>query len=108
MKRLCKTKDFYRLLQDLISSAGATRRLPKEERISKLFQERIMMAVTEVNGCRYCSFFHTRVALQAGMAKSEIQRVLEGDFEDAPQDQLAALYFAQYYAETAGIPNDEA
>lgn len=67
-----------------------------------------MMAVTEVNGCRYCSYFHTQVALRAGMDRSEVKRVLEWDFRDAPQDELAALYFAQYYAESGGAPEDEA
>ena len=108
MKRLYKPGEFSRLLWDLVSSAGATRGLPEKERISKKFQERIMMAVTEVNGCRYCSYFHTRVALGAGMDRSEIRRVLEGDFKDAPQDELAALYFAQYYAESGGSPDEEA
>ena len=108
MKRLYKPREFSRLLGDLMSSAGATRGLKKDERISKPFQERIMMAVTEVNGCRYCSYFHTRVALSAGMDRAEIRRVLEGDFRDAPQEELAALYFAQYYAESGGAPDEEA
>jgi len=108
MKRLYKPREFSRLLGDLMSSAGATRGLKGDERISKPFQERIMMAVTEVNGCRYCSYFHTRVALNAGMDRAEIKRVLEGDFRDAPQEELAALYFAQYYAESAGAPDEEA
>ena len=108
MKRLYKPKKFYRLLGDLMSSAGATRRLAENERISKDFQERIMMAVTEVNGCRYCSYFHSRVALMAGIDKKEIQQTLAGNFQDAPQNQLAALYFAQYYAESGGLPSGEA
>jgi AhpD family alkylhydroperoxidase len=107
MKRLYKPGDFYRLLSDLISSAGATRALPKGQRISSQFAERIMMAVTEVNGCRYCSWFHVRVSLKAGLKKEEIKRVLDGDFREAPQEELAALYFAQHYADSAGKPNPE-
>lgn len=70
--------------------------------------ERIMLAVTEVNGCRYCSYFHTQVSLMSGLNKKEIYRALEGDFEDAPKEELAALYFAQHYAESAGKPNPDA
>lgn len=66
------------------------------------------MAVTEVNGCRYCSYFHTQVSLKSGMKKEEINRILEGDFEGAPQEELAALYFAQHYAESGGKPNPDA
>jgi AhpD family alkylhydroperoxidase len=108
MKRLYKPNDFYRLLSDLMSSAGASNGLPEKDRVSKQFMERIMLAVTEVNGCRYCSYFHTQVSLKAGLKKEEISRMLEGDFKDAPQVELAALYFAQHYAESRGKPNPEA
>lgn len=57
-----------------------------------------MMAVTEVNDCRYCSYFHIQVSLRAGLRKDEIQRVLSGAFEGAPKEELAALYFAQHCA----------
>lgn len=108
MKRLYKPKDFFRLLTDLVSSAGSTRGLSDDEKISNKFMERIMLAVTEVNGCRYCSYFHSRVSLKAGLKKEEITRALDGDFVDAPQEELAALYFAQYYAESEGKPDLEA
>jgi len=108
MKRLYKPKDFYRMLEDLLSSAGASNRLCKKDRISKKFMERIMLAVTEVNGCRYCSYFHAQVSLKAGLNNEEIKRTLDGDFKDAPQEELAALYFAQHYAESAGKPKLEA
>lgn len=108
MKRLVKPKEFRRLLADLMASAGDTRRQPRDQRLSRQFSERIMMAVTKVNGCRYCSYFHTQVSLRAGISKDEIQRILEGDFEGAPQEELAALYFAQHYADSGGRPNSEA
>ena len=108
MKRLYKPKEFKRLLEDLMSSVGDTRKQPKDQRISHKFSERIMMAVTEVNGCRYCSYFHTQVSLRAGLKEEEIHRVLAGDFEGAPQYELTALYFAQHYAESGGKPNLEA
>lgn len=67
-----------------------------------------MMAVTEVNGCRYCSYFHTQEALKAGLDKEEIQKTFSGNFDDAPADELVALYFAQHYAEESGHPKPEA
>ena len=108
MKRLYPPKTFFKLLKDLISSRGATRRLPPNECINRPFIERIMMAVTQVNGCRYCSYFHTKVALKAGMEQKEIDKALLGDFDDAPEEELAALFFAQHYAEKAGEPDEEA
>lgn len=107
MKRFYKPREFKRLLADLMSSVCDTRRWPKDQRISRQFSERIIMAVTEVNGCRYCSYFHTQVSLHAGMKKDEIHRILEGDFVDAPQEELPALNFAQHYADSGGQPNTE-
>jgi AhpD family alkylhydroperoxidase len=71
------------------------------------FSERIMLAVTEVNGCRYCSYFHTQVALKAGLDAQEINDTLAGDFGNAPAEELPALLFAQHYAEQAGQPDPE-
>lgn len=67
-----------------------------------------MMAVTQVNGCRYCSYFPTQVVLKAGMNQKEINKTLAGDFIEAPEEEIAALFFAQHYAEESGEPNKEA
>lgn len=47
--------------------------------ISEGLRERLMLAVTEVNGCRYCSFGHARAALAAGLTQDEVTSLLEGD-----------------------------
>jgi len=61
-----------------------------------------MLAVTRVNGCRYCSWFHTRVAIKEGISKTEIHSLLGGKFEDADEDEMLALIYAQHYADTVG------
>jgi AhpD family alkylhydroperoxidase len=107
MKRMYSPQAFYRLLKDMLTNLKDMRDAGKSKRVSREFSERIMMAVTEVNGCRYCSYFHAQMALKAGMDKNEIDRTLLGDFNCAPQEEIAALYFAQYYAESGGEPNQE-
>ena len=107
MKRLYCPKDFFRFLVDMMSSIGAMRRGKKENLISEEFSERIMLAVTEVNGCRYCSYLHTKVALKAGLADSEVRETLAGNFAQVPEDQLPALLYAQHYAEMGGRPDDD-
>lgn len=107
MKRLYCPKDFFRMLVDMFASVGAMRRGRQQKLISTEFGERIMMAVTEVNGCRYCSYFHSQVALKAGMNEKEIRETLSGDFSQAPTEELPALMFAQHYAETGGQPDVE-
>ena len=107
MKRLYPTKVVYRFLRDMLSSMSDMRIGRKEGLVSKEFSERIMLAVTEVNGCRYCSYFHTQVALKAGLDADEINATLAGDFGNAPAEELQALLFAQHYADRAGQPDPE-
>ncbi len=101
-------KTFYRYLDDIISNFGKLRAAGKSKRVSKGFQERIMLAVTQVNGCRYCSYLHTSMALEEGMAEEDIQSMLNGEFDNVPQEESVALFFAEHYAESMGKPDPEA
>ena len=75
--------------------------------ISKAFSESVSLAVTQVNGCKLCSYYHAKNALKAGMTEEEIEFLLSGGFDNAPKEQLEALLFAQHYAETKGNPDPE-
>ncbi len=48
------------------------------ELIPAAFRERLMMVVTEVNGCRYCSYMHARLALSAGASQEELRQTVVG------------------------------
>jgi AhpD family alkylhydroperoxidase len=72
------------------------------------FIERIMLAVTEVNGCPVCSYAHTRMALKEGMSSDEISSLLSGDTTHISSDQSKALFFAQHFADQRGRPDQEA
>ena len=52
------------------------REINDEGLISPDFRERLMLAVTAVNGCRYCSYAHTRAALKGGLSREEISGLL--------------------------------
>ena len=67
-----------------------------------------MLAVTAVNGCRYCSYFHAKEALKAGLAEEELRQLLVGLVDDAPAEELQALLYAQHWAETDGQPDPTA
>ena len=75
--------------------------------ISKAFSESVSLAVTQVNGCKLCSYTHAKNALKAGMTEEEVEFLLSGGFDNAPKEQLEALLFAQHYAETKGNPELE-
>jgi AhpD family alkylhydroperoxidase len=67
-----------------------------------------MLAVTAVNGCRYCSYFHSRQALKSGISSEEIRQLLAGDVVNCPQDEAVAVAYAQHWAESNAHPEPEA
>ncbi len=75
--------------------------------ISDAFRERIMLAVTEVNGCRYCQYAHAKMALEIGLSKEEIETLSSGTFHNCPPEEVPALLYAQHWAENNGQPDEE-
>jgi AhpD family alkylhydroperoxidase len=69
--------------------------------------ERIMLAVTEVNGCALCAYGHTRFALGAGLTNDEIRDLLGGGAGSIPDAELPAVAFAQHYADQRGRPDHD-
>jgi AhpD family alkylhydroperoxidase len=70
----------------------------KSKRINKAFRERIMLAISGVNGCAMCSFVHTKIALAEGIPADQIKQVLGGDFADIPEAEAVGVLYAQSYA----------
>jgi len=107
-KRIYDAKEFFRFFSDAMASFSIIRKVRKEKLVSKAFQKRIMLVVTEVNGCQLCSYWHTREALKSGMPEEEIKNMLSGNLEDIPKEEAVALFFAQHYAESAAHPDAQA
>lgn len=114
MSRNQFTKRFYHnpipLLQDVayvLANAPRTRALVRNN-IPPSFRERLMLAVTGVNACRYCAYFHTRLALTLGIERAEIEQILGGVVESAPANERVALAYAQHWAETNAQPDPAA
>ncbi|MFC4543823.1 carboxymuconolactone decarboxylase family protein [Halosolutus amylolyticus] len=84
-------------------------RAKRADRVSDQFAEKIMLAVTAVNDCQYCTRYHTDLARETGVDGETIARILENDVDAAVDDtELPALLFAQQYAETDEKPGREA
>ena len=71
------------------------------------FRERLMLAVTQVNQCRYCADFHAKQALEAGLVQEEIEQLLDGVIDHCPPDEVLAILYARHWAEQAGVPDPE-
>lgn len=75
--------------------------------VSPAFRERLMLAVTAVNGCRYCSYFHAKEALKTGLSETEIRAMQDGIVDNAPAVELPALLYAQHWAESNAQPDPD-
>lgn len=106
-RKLYSIPEIYSNIFKAIQSRGGATKAISKGIISKEFRERIMLAVTEVNKCDMCSYAHTKAALEAGMSNEEIKQLLQGNLENAPEDELKALMFAQHYAEERGRPTPD-
>ena len=81
----------------------------RADRVDDAFAEKLMLAVTAVNECQYCTRYHSDLALEAGVDEETVARILEDDVGSAVDDgELPALAFAQRYAETDENPGKSA
>jgi len=76
--------------------------------ISPAFRERLMLAVTAIYGCRYCSYFHAKRGLKSGVDGEEAVALLAGSLEMCPPEEAVALLYAQHWAESNANPDTEA
>jgi AhpD family alkylhydroperoxidase len=104
-RRYKSLKDLFRDLSFLIQNQNHFKDM---ESISLAFRERLMLAVTAVNGCRYCSYFHAKQALKSGITAEEITRLLSGSTANCLEDDAVAVIFAQHWAESDACPDPEA
>ncbi len=95
-------------MADFLSNTGELRLAMHGGRLGRAFGERVMLVVSQVNGCHACSYAHTRFALREGVSTDEVRRLALGDLEGQPEETLVALLYAQHYAETGGNPETAA
>lgn len=101
--------DFLRDLRFLIGSRSLLKAALRSGAISFGFRERLMMVVTEVNGCRYCSWYHSAQSINAGLSEEELRAPLAGQIPDgAPPEEIPALVYARHWAQSNAMPDPEA
>ncbi len=105
----CSWMAFWDDLRYVFSRRDLIHRVMREGLITPPFRERLMMVVTQVNGCRYCSYFHAREAAKSGIPPGELRDLLAGEIPgDTPDAELPALIYAQHWAENDAQPDPEA
>lgn len=101
-KRIFTPASLRTTVREVFGQMDDLRRAARRGRVSKPFAEKLMLAVTRVNGCRYCAYGHTRAALALGVPADEIQRLMAGDLGSFPPEEAVGLAFAQHFAESRG------
>jgi len=106
-KKIYTLEEFYITLYKGLRTIKYMIENKKSKQLDPNFTERLMLAVTEVNGCEVCSYAHTKMALEQGMSNEEIQMLLSGNTENISSEEATAIYFAQHYADTRGNPTSD-
>lgn len=99
------------LLRDLgaiLRRAPQIRDMMRGRSLDPAFRERLMLAVTQVNNCRYCAYAHARMALVEGVSPEEIEAIGRGSDAVAPEAERPAIRYAQDWAASDGNPGPQA
>lgn len=104
-KRSYTFSSFISDISAVVKNLRSIRDTRTSRRISGKFAEHTMLANTSVNGCVYCEWGHTRMALEEGCSEEEIKEVLSLNFANIPSSEIIGLTFAQHYAESHGRPS---
>ena len=97
---------FWKDLIFLFSNRDQIKAAMSSPKVGPAFRERLMLAVTEVNLCRYCRTFHVGQAKQVGISSEEIAVYLKGTIPDeVPEEQKLAVCYARHWAETDADPD---
>jgi AhpD family alkylhydroperoxidase len=107
-RRFYGPRGFLRDVVGIVRRRRQLRALMRGDLVDFEFRERLMLAVTGVNRCRYCAHYHAREALVAGLSDAEIDALHDGLLENTPPEQRPAVLYAQHWAESGGKPDPEA
>jgi len=100
-------KTLFRDIKQFIANFSQVKETVSSNRISRDFSERIMLSVTSINKCMYCTYGHTGSALKSGALEFEIVSILDNSLESIKEDEVIALNFAKHYARSNNNPSRE-
>lgn len=94
--------EMYRVFLVAIPSIRILKRNRAKSLVDEAFVERLMLAVTEVNGCSLCSYAHAKMALESGFSEEEVSAFFVGSDAFVTPFEATAILFAQHYADVQG------
>ncbi|RLA98066.1 MAG: carboxymuconolactone decarboxylase family protein, partial [Deltaproteobacteria bacterium] len=76
----------YDFLRFIINSFAYIRNA-SNRRVEQALREKLMVAVSGVLECKYCTWLHSEMALTHGVDEAEIQKLLSSELGDFPEDE---------------------
>jgi AhpD family alkylhydroperoxidase len=104
---LRRPKELFSMITSMLGQARKAKGLHEYQKMEPDLREKVMLAVSGVTNCLYCSYLHAKNALQKGVRDDEIIRLLNCDFGDFPEHEATAILYGQHWAETGGRPEAE-
>jgi AhpD family alkylhydroperoxidase len=101
-KRTLTPDNFLKTVANVMSSGPVLLESLVRPNISAALREKLFLAVTSVNDCRYCRWGHTHWAMAQGVPLEEVNQILSHQLESLEAKdpaEAAAILFAQHYAE---------
>ena len=108
LKRHFTFKGFILLTRTILSNLRSIFNTLKSKRISRKFKEKILLTITAVNKCRYCTMVQTRISQKMGLSRDDIKKIFSFSFNELEEDEINAIIFAQHYAENNQKPSKKA
>ncbi|MEA1884813.1 MAG: carboxymuconolactone decarboxylase family protein [Thermotogota bacterium] len=97
---------FYTIMDKAFESMPDFKYARHNDLMDDVLQTKIMLAVTEVNGCEMCRVYHTQHAKKIGLEEDEINQI-SSEFVIDLDDAIEAMLFGKRYAENEGTYTDK-
>ena len=77
-------------------------------KLTPALREEIMLGVTRVTDCRYCSWVHTGLALANGVDMDNLDMLLGTSLEKSEERDAVAILFGKHFADSRRRPSKAA
>ncbi len=101
-KRTLTNENFFRTVADVVASGPVLLEAAIQPKVAAALREKLFLAVSAINDCRYCKWGHTHWAMAQGVPLEEVNQILGHQADSlvaTNPGEAAAILFAQHYAE---------
>ncbi len=101
-KRTLTPDNFLKTVANFLASGPILLAALVRPKLSFALREKVFLAVTSINDCRFCEWGHTHWAMAHGVPLEEVNQILRHQTESLEAKnaaEAAAILFGQHYAE---------